>query len=47
MKLKKIDDELYVDIPKKEVKVFFADDVVTEEDKRTYDIVQLEIKRGR
>lgn len=45
MRTERRDGELYLEA--KPVKVFFADDLVTEEDKRKYTIVQLEIKRGR
>ena len=43
MKVERRDGELY--LVAKPVKVFFADDVITEEDENNYTIVRLYIKR--
>lgn len=45
MKLVKRDNELYVYTPEKPVKVFFADEVVTDQDRKNYDVVQVEVNR--
>lgn len=44
--VEKRDGELYVVLPKKPVKIFFKDDIITDEDRKNYDIVQFDFSRS-